>query len=468
MESQHFSAFSSQVADSVIDELIRTIPDNLDEFTRNTPDAVDEFISNYSDDFLNGFSVPTLECDTPGAEYSNTNAGVAAVWDLTQGIIDVDMFPEPTTTEHNQPPVEELMYQTPTPRNSPDSRAPKKQLGPGGKKGRACKLKPRRIFTKENIPELMESIAEAAEDATAIIHHTSLSPKRKVMRKTPPAPLQPLQITENGAAQAWPAIQTANGSVRAYPLSPICVVQDAGNPVPSDHREIPHSSTGQPSTIRVNDPAPLYPEVLEAPRKHKRKTKHVTESPTASCAVGATATMSREEYDREIDQLADGKQPSIEPLIIRMSHTMQPSAPCVTGPANASGAGPSGSSNLGDISHVCVSNSVNVKKRSKRSRPADVKGCKELKMCKKPRIHAPAIDLQHESRSWDPVEMLVFQEHIGRYLRYKRWVPKIMFFCDTFEKLLLTQNPTQANKSELYALRSLLLDGEITTTATPL
>ncbi|XP_069615748.1 uncharacterized protein [Ranitomeya imitator] len=318
MESQHFSAFSSQVADSVIDELIRTIPDNLDEFTRNTPDAVDEFISNYSDDFLNGFSVPTLECDTPGAEYSNTNAGVAAVWDLTQGIIDVDMFPEPTTTEHNQPPVEELMYQTPTPRNSPDSRAPKKQLGPAGKKGRACKLKPRRIFTKENIPELMESIAEAAEDATAIIHHTSLSPKRKVMRKTPPAPLQPLQITENGAAQAWPAIQTANGSVRAYPLSPICVVQDAGNPVPSDHREIPHSSTGQPSTIRVNDPAPLYPEVLEAPRKHKRKTKHVTESPTASCAVGATATMSREEYEREIDQLADGKQPSIEPLIIHL------------------------------------------------------------------------------------------------------------------------------------------------------
>ncbi|XP_069582291.1 uncharacterized protein [Ranitomeya imitator] len=305
MESQHFSAFSSQVADSVIDELIRTIPDNLDEFTRNTPDAVDEFISNYSDDFLNGFSVPTLECDTPGAEYSNTNAGVAAVWDLTQGIIDVDMFPEPTTTEHNQPPVEELMYQTPTPRNSPDSRAPKKQLGPAGKKGRACKLKPRRIFTKENIPELMESIAEAAEDATAIIHHTSLSPKRKVMRKTPPAPLQPLQITENGAAQAWPAIQTANGSVRAYPLSPICVVQDAGNPVPSDHREIPHPSTGQPSTIRVNDPALLYPEVLEVPRKHKRKTKHVTEPPTASCAVGATATMSREEYDREIDQLAD-------------------------------------------------------------------------------------------------------------------------------------------------------------------
>ncbi|XP_069594521.1 uncharacterized protein [Ranitomeya imitator] len=190
------------------------------------------------------------------------------------------MFPEPTTTEHNQLPVEELMYQNPTPRNSPDSRAPKKQLGPGCRKGKACKLKPRRIFTKENIPELMESLAEATEDATAIIHHTSLSPKRKVMRKTPPAPLQPLQITENGAAPAWPAIQTANGAVRAYPLSPICVVQDAGNPVPSDHREIPHSSTGQPSTIRMKEEikkcesklSNFNKETMETPFQQKLKT----------------------------------------------------------------------------------------------------------------------------------------------------------------------------------------------------
>ncbi|XP_069588363.1 uncharacterized protein [Ranitomeya imitator] len=67
--------------------------------------------------------------------------------------------------------------------------------------------------------------------------------------------------------------------------------------------------------------------------------------------------MTREELDREIDQLADG------------------------------------AANLGGPSHVCVSNSVNVKKRSKRSLPADVKVCKELKVCKKPRIQAASTNL---------------------------------------------------------------------------
>ncbi|XP_077137950.1 uncharacterized protein LOC143804098 [Ranitomeya variabilis] len=153
MESQNFWDFSDQVEDSLLDELMRSIPD----------------------DFLNAFSVPALVCDTPGAEYSNTNEADAAVWDLAQDIIDVDLIPEPITSEHNQMSAEDLLYQTPTPRNSPVSRTPKKPRGPASKKGKACKVKPRRIvYTKENIPLLMGNLTEAPEAATAIIHPTSL------------------------------------------------------------------------------------------------------------------------------------------------------------------------------------------------------------------------------------------------------------------------------------------------------
>ncbi|XP_069623817.1 uncharacterized protein [Ranitomeya imitator] len=244
MESQNFSAFSDLVEDSLLDEFIRNIPDDVDEFIRNIPD-----------DVLSASSIPALECDTPGAAYSNTNEADAAVWDLTQDIIDVDLFPEPITSEHNQMSAEDLLYQTPTLRNSPVSRTPKKPRGPASKKGKACKVKPRRIvYTKENIPLLMEKLTEVPEAATAIIHPTSLAPKCKVMRKTPPAPLQSRQISENCAAPVWTAIQSANGPVRTPPVSPICVVQGAGNPVLAGQREIRHSIAGQSSTSRVNDP----------------------------------------------------------------------------------------------------------------------------------------------------------------------------------------------------------------------
>ncbi|XP_077125594.1 uncharacterized protein LOC143782247 [Ranitomeya variabilis] len=163
------------------------------------------------DEILTDFTLSALECDTPGAEYSNTNESGATGWDLAQDIIDVDLIPEPNTSEHNQTAAEDLLYQTPTPRNSPVSRAPKNPRGTASKKGKACKVKPRRIvFTKENIPLLMENLTEAPEATTAIVHPTSQAPKRKVMRKTPPAPLQTLQLSENDASPVWVAIQSAN------------------------------------------------------------------------------------------------------------------------------------------------------------------------------------------------------------------------------------------------------------------
>ncbi|XP_077134847.1 uncharacterized protein LOC143788826 [Ranitomeya variabilis] len=368
MDSQNFLDFPDQVEDSVLDEFIRGLPESV--FNTCSAPTVD--------------GVPSLGCDTAGAEFNiadetdawafniadeagawafNT-ADEAGAWafniadeadarDSAPDIIDVDLIPEPDTPEHNQMLVEDPTYQAPTPRNSPVSRAPKKPRGAASKKGKACKLKPRRVFTKENIHLLAENPTEAPEAATAGIHPISLDPKSKVMRKIHPTPLQPLQLTENGAVPVWPSIQ--------------------------------------PSITRVNDPTLLYPEVVEVPRKHNRKTKHITDPVNTTSAAGAAATLSREELDREIDQLADGKRSAVEPIIIRMSHTMHPPAAYLTAPANTSGAVPTGASNLGSTSHACVSNSVNAKKGLKRALPASAK------LCKKTRIQAPATNLPHES-----------------------------------------------------------------------
>ncbi|XP_077108964.1 uncharacterized protein LOC143765801 isoform X2 [Ranitomeya variabilis] len=163
--------------------------------------------------------------------------------------------------------VEDPTYQAPTPRNSPVSKAPKKPRGPASKKGKACKVKSRRIFTKENIHLLAENPTEGPEAATSVIRPISLDPKSSVLRKIPPAPLQPLQLSENDTVPVWPAIQT--------------------------------------SITRVNNPTLLYPEVVEVPRKHNRKTNHIADPTNTSSTVTAPASLPREELDREIDQLAD-------------------------------------------------------------------------------------------------------------------------------------------------------------------
>ncbi|XP_077125592.1 uncharacterized protein LOC143782242 [Ranitomeya variabilis] len=118
MESQNVSAFSSLLEETILDELVRNIPDDI--FNICSVPALD--------------SVPALGCDTAGAEYSI--ADEADAWDFAQDIIDVDLIPEPDTSEHNQMIVEDLSYQTPTPRNSPVSRAPKKPRGAASKKGK--------------------------------------------------------------------------------------------------------------------------------------------------------------------------------------------------------------------------------------------------------------------------------------------------------------------------------------------
>ncbi|XP_077137951.1 uncharacterized protein LOC143804099 [Ranitomeya variabilis] len=158
-----------------------------DEFVRSLPESV---FNTYSVPTLDNVptldSAPTLDCDTAGAEFNIADvadawafniADDAGAWDSAQDIIDVDLIPEPDTSEHNQMLVEDLSYQAPTPRNSPVSRAPKKPRGPASKKGKACKLKPRRVFTKENIHLLAENPTEAPEAATAVIRPISLGRK---------------------------------------------------------------------------------------------------------------------------------------------------------------------------------------------------------------------------------------------------------------------------------------------------
>ncbi|XP_073506474.1 uncharacterized protein [Phyllobates terribilis] len=308
-------------------------------------------------------------------------------------------------------------------RDSKAAKRPGKSLRVLGINSKGRKLMPRKVsFSKENRPispsadqrdssssntPACETPANIAKPAAKMTFHTSTHCDQN---ETTTSALQPSVEPQNTTTAQIP-LQPANGAVRRIPLSPISVIQQGG------------------SRVTPKRPVKLWPHPL--PQKKKNRTTENTTAPLPTTTPQIISTnvptqQSREALDREIDQLADGKQPITNPNI-RVCHTVESTNPGLTHTSN-------------DFT------AVRAPKRQARSAPTRSKRQKTDDAAPYP-THI----------GWVGAELKVFHDLCWRYIEYRNLRNQINFFCDTHERLFSTL-PTRANIAELHTFRRLYAD----------
>ncbi|XP_075188353.1 uncharacterized protein LOC142263628 [Anomaloglossus baeobatrachus] len=272
------------------------------------------------------------------------------------------------------------------------SKTPKKQGKPlhlktANRKDR--KLSGRKlIFSKENTPKL---------STTQTLPSTSTQSVQKQTTST----LQPLAEHDGNIAAAQFTLQTAYGSARTRPISLFSVVRQEGSAVPAKH----HGERWPKPTTRKYKPRSIKTATIPLPTITPQ-TMTMIDLTQTGCGVSATqiiptidqAQAAREALDREIDQLADGKNVChdfniVNPLKRRRAHS--------------------------------------VPSKSKKQRVDSTPACTVKPV-------------------WSDEQENMLHAMSGQYVQSKIYQNKLKYFCETYERLI-NACPTPDIIAELYA-----------------